>query len=40
MRNILECLDEQQEHLEQQVEYIWEVDDCLIDLWEWLIQVR
>ena len=39
MRNVLERLDDQQECLEQQVEYIWEVDDRLIDLRERLVQV-
>ena len=39
MRNVLECLDDQQERLEQQAEYIREVDDCLIDLRERLVQV-
>ena len=39
MRSILERLDDQQECLEQQAEYIREVDNHLIDLWERLIQV-
>ena len=39
MRSVLERLDNQQECLEQQVEYIREVDDHLIDLRERLIQV-
>ena len=34
MRNVSEHLDDQQERLEQQAEYIREVDDRLIDLWE------
>ena len=39
MRNVLECLDDQQERLEQQAEYIREVDNHLIDLRERLVQV-
>ena len=34
MRSVLERLDDQQERLEQQAEYIREVDDRLIDLRE------
>ena len=39
MRNVSECLDDQQERLKQQAEYIREVDNHLIDLQERLIQV-
>ena len=39
MRNVQECLEEHQEHLKQQAEYIRQVDNNLIDLCECLIQV-